>query len=99
MAVETVLQEMSSLVPVTPFLHFHAGIPIDGGGGGGGRKISSILKEKCLHFPFVCLILFETCHMYVPLLFKFASSVLLWETGFERTHLSYEKFPCVRFNE
>ncbi len=47
-------------------------------------------QRKMSSFSICLPHIFETCHVRVPSLFKFASSVLLWKTVYERIHLSNE---------
>lgn len=42
-----ILQEISILFPVNPFLHFHAGVPIDSEG---ERKSTAVSKKTVFNF-------------------------------------------------
>lgn len=87
-----ILGEMSIVFHQSIHCISNAGVPIDGGEEWG---INSSLKEKCLYFPFVCLMrlrhVMKVCLLFSSLHLQF----FFWKTGFERTHLPNEKFLCV----
>lgn len=86
-----ILREMSILFPINPFLHFHAGVCIEST----GERKSAAVSKKMSSFSICLPHTFEACHIRVPFLFKFASSILCGRQNL-KGHISLMKNPlCV----